>query len=103
MEVGENTKKVVVVSLSVRYQLEEHELFPTYGQLYQQGYTHADRGVENLFLLTEPLPGGNASLGDNELLDLHNLGYEVCYLAPTYTAEDTLSHLELVVWNPTQS
>ena len=74
----ENTKKAVVVRLGVRLELEEHELHPTYGQLYTEGYTHADRGTEALYLLSEPLPEGTTldRVDEEEELDtLRELGY----------------------------
>jgi hypothetical protein len=86
-------KKAVRVSLGLRYQKEEHELYPTYGWLYSQGYLHADRGEEVLWLLSEPAPQGT-ELGDDKDV-LADLGYEVADLELVKGNEG--EHFELVV------
>lgn len=77
-----NTKKAVVVGLGVRYQKDEHELYPLYGKLYEQGYLYADRGDEDLYLLTEPVPEGTELHSTGDVYTLQNLGYEVWFLRP---------------------
>lgn len=72
-------KKAVVVTLNVRYQKGEEELYPTYGWLYEQGYLFATRGEENFYVLTDPLPESTTLV--EEVQDLKDLGYEVRYLA----------------------
>lgn len=91
-------KRVVVVGLRLRYEVDEHELYPTYGELYSKGYVYADRGEEDLYLLTQPLPEG-VELAGNELAQLHELGYEVEELEAVYSLDDVL-HLELVACKP---
>jgi hypothetical protein len=70
-------KKCVVVSLRVRYQKDEHELYPVLGKLYEEGYKYSARGQENLFVLTEPL--GESYVGEH-LEKLLEYNEEVPYL-----------------------
>lgn len=80
----ENVKRAVVVGLGVRYEKGDHELYPVYGWLYEQGYLFATRGEEDFYVLTEPLPETVDHLLDvgfaNEEDNLKALGYELSYL-----------------------
>jgi len=67
--------KAIIVGLDVRFNKEEHELFPILGKWYQEEFYYAISGFEDLYLLTKPIPE-NIKLGDEEVNGLEELGYE---------------------------
>ena len=71
-----NVKRAIVVDSNVRFVTDESQRYPVYGKLYQEGYQHAERGLWNFYLLTEPLPTNI----EDDPQELEDLGYEVRYL-----------------------
>lgn len=55
-------KRAVLVGELLRRAKNEAELYPTLGQLYAQGYTHAQDCGEDYYLATESLEGLEASV-----------------------------------------